>query len=128
MTGRTSGLLLLLLIMLNHAVMACDALVVHMPDHDHSFISLTDSHNLPEISRRVAEPGVEPATESATQSVTVQSNEHLNEQHSEHAHVTCYISFFYGIELLNFTNSVVTSSTPALNPISYSPPVPPPNA
>ena len=33
MLGRTSGLLLLLLIMLNHTVMACDALVMHLPDH-----------------------------------------------------------------------------------------------
>lgn len=31
MLGRTSGLLLLLLTMLNHAVMACDALVMHCP-------------------------------------------------------------------------------------------------
>ncbi|MDX1678329.1 cobalt transporter [Arsukibacterium sp.] len=124
MSGRFLGQLLLLIIMLNHAVMACDTLVVHMPDHNHSFISLTDNHSLPELMRHAAVPGFEPVPGS----VDAQSNEHLNEQHSEHAHVTCYISFLYGIELLNFTNSVIASSTPALNLISYSPPVPPPNA
>jgi len=46
MLGQSLGKVLLLLIMLNHAVMACDALVVHMPDHDHSYTSLTDSNSL----------------------------------------------------------------------------------
>mgnify|MGYP003634089797 CR=1 FL=1 len=84
MLGQSLGKVLLLLIMLNHAVMACDALVVHMPDHDHSYTSLSDSHSLSEFTRHATEPGFEPLTEPAS----FQSNEHLTEQHSEHAHVT----------------------------------------
>lgn len=103
MSGRTSGLLLLLLIMLNHAVMACDALVMHMPDHDHAYTSLTDNHH---VASNVTDDA---------------------EDHTEHAHVTCYISFFNGIELLNFSDSAIVSASRGVDLISYSPPVPPPN-
>ena len=103
MLGRSLSVLLLLLIMLNHAVMACDALVVHMPEHDHSLTSLIDSH------------GESSVTDNA-------------EYHNEHAHVTCHIAFFYGIELLNFGETAIVTSPCQFNVISYSPPVPPPNA
>ncbi|SNY43705.1 hypothetical protein SAMN06297280_0630 [Arsukibacterium tuosuense] len=127
MSGRTSGVLLLLLIMLNHAVMACDALVVHMPEHDHSITRPTANHLTPggaDCTHHVSMSDTEPASAQSSE----HSPEHSPEQHSEHAHVTCYISFFFGIELLNFTNSVIASINPMLNLISYSPPVPPPNA
>lgn len=119
MSGRTSGLLLLLLIMLNHAVMACDALVVHMPDHDHAFTSFTDNHNNTN--------GVADLTKHTSEYANERNTEHNTDQHSEHAHVTCYISFFQGIELLNFTDSAIISTNRSLNLISYRPPVPPPN-
>lgn len=103
MLGRSFSVLLLLLIMLNHAVVACDALVIHLPEHDHALTSLTDTHSDSSIA------------DSA-------------EHHSEHAHVTCHIAFFYGIELLNFSETVIVSSPCQCNVISYTPPVPPPNA
>lgn len=102
MSGRILSSLLLLLIMMNHAVMACDALVIHLPEHDHVFTSLTDNHS----------------------NIEIDDTEHP----TKHTHVTCHIAFFYGIELLNFSDSVIDSVSQNVNFISYSPPVPPPNA
>lgn len=108
MLRKTIGLIILLLIMLNHAVVACDAMVVHMPDHAHAYTSLTDTH-----------PN------------DIQNNEHSStsdaEQHSAHAHVSCHIAFFHGVELLNFNSSAISCANPSCQTISYSPPVPPPN-
>ncbi|WP_372625211.1 cobalt transporter [Arsukibacterium sp.] len=105
MLNRSLNVLLLLLIMLNHAVIACDSLVIHLPEHNHSFTALYESHT--------------PSNDSLSADDS--------EQHSEHAHVSCHIAFFYGIELLNFDETVIISSPSHFNIISYSPPVPPPN-
>jgi hypothetical protein len=101
--GKALGVIFLLLIMLNHAVMACDGLVIHLPEHAHAYTSLSDNH-------------------SSNNSVVDDT-----ELHTEHAHVACYIAFFHGIELLNFSNSAIASASRRANFISYSPPVPPPN-
>ncbi len=98
--------------MLNHAVLACDALVVHLPDHDHAYTSLTDMHSLA--------GNVSDSTE--------QLSENHTEQHNEHAHVTCYIAFFYGIDLLNFRDGAIAAANTDISPISHRPPVPPPNS
>lgn len=116
MLGRTSGLLLLLLIMLNHAVMACDALVMHLPDHAHAYTDLQHEHCHSDTLFDVS-----------SEQVTAHNSEHDADEHSNHAHVTCYIAFFQGMELLNFRDSVIAATQPGLNLISYRPPVPPPN-
>lgn len=100
---QTLGLIILLVIMLNHAVVACDAMVMHMPDHDHAYTSLTDTH-------------------------TGDSSTDDAEPHSPHAHVSCHIAFFHGIDLLHSSNSAVSSRCGPALPVSYAPPVPPPNA
>jgi len=102
MLGRSLGFLLLLLTMLNHAVMACDSMVMHLPEHGHAFSIPVEHHSNVDV---------------------VDDSEHLN----EHAHVACHIAFFCGIELLNFINKANCNTTNRLNLISYSPPVPPPN-
>jgi hypothetical protein len=101
--GNALGVVFLLLIMLNHAVMACDGLVIHLPEHAQAYTSLSDNHS--------------------SNSSVVDDTEHQ----TEHAHVACYIAFFHGIELLNFSNSAIVSASHRVNFISYSPPVPPPN-
>ncbi|MDP5144459.1 hypothetical protein [Rheinheimera baltica] len=102
MLRKTLGLLILLAVMLNHAVVACDAMVMHLPDHDHAYTSLNDNH-----SNSIADNA---------------------DHHSEHAHVTCHIAFFHGIDLLNFSDSAIIDASQAIRPISYRPPVPPPNS
>lgn len=120
MLVKTSGLVLLLLIMLNHAVMACDALVMHMPDHDHVYTNLIDSHPASSSTNHLIEQQNEQSAEHNTA--------HNSEQHSEHAHVSCHIAFFHGLELLNISDGAIVSAKANINLISYRPPVPPPNA
>lgn len=120
MLGRTSGLLLLLLIMLNHAVMACDALVMHLPDHAHAYTDLQHEHCHSDTLFDVS-------SEQVTAHNVAHNSEHDTDEHSNHAHVTCYIAFFQGMEVLNFRDSVIAATQPGLNLISYRPPVPPPN-
>ncbi|QBL09537.1 cobalt transporter [Rheinheimera sp. D18] len=108
MLRKTIGLVILLIIMLNHAVVACDAMIIHMPDHAHAYASLTDTH----LNQ-------------------VHNNDHSSkddaDQHSAHAHVSCHIAFFNGVELLNFNSSAISCANLSCQTISYSPPVPPPN-
>lgn len=107
MLRRTIGLIILLAIMLNHAVVACDAMVVHLPDHAHTYTSQTDVHTSNDFS-----------------------NTNLSDdadQHSPHAHVSCHIAFFQGVELLNFNSVAIRATHRSCQTISYSPPVPPPN-
>ena len=101
MLARTLGFIMLLLIMLNHAVIACDSLVIHLPEHNHAFSSPLEHHSSNELDDA--------------------------EHHTEHAHVTCHIAFFCGIDLLNFNDTAISRNKDRLILISYSPPVPPPN-
>lgn len=112
MLRKTIGLIILLAIMLNHAVVACDAMVVHLPDHTHSYTSLTDTH-----------------TDSKLSNTNHSDNSHSDDtdQHSPHAHVSCHIAFLHGVELLNFSSAAITGTNRSCQTISYSPPVPPPN-
>ena len=112
MLRKTIGLIILLAIMLNHAVVACDAMVVHLPDHAHAYTSLNDTHTYSTISN-----------------ANHHDNSHSDEAetHSPHAHVSCHIAFFQGIELLNFSSAAITGTNRSCQTISYSPPVPPPN-
>ncbi|WP_241698070.1 cobalt transporter [Rheinheimera pleomorphica] len=107
-----SGLILLLLIMLNHAVLACDAMVMHLPDHHHSYTSSSHSH--------------EPTTASASHAdTTAQDDEH---NHLHHAHVSCHIAYYYRFDAAPANTSAIAAITPSFNAISYQPAVPPPNA
>lgn len=102
MFRQTLGAVILLVIMLNHAVAACDSMVMHMPDHDHAYTSLSDIHT-----------GNDDNTDSSP--------------HSPHAHVSCHIAFFHGIELLHGNARALDKLAADALPVSYAPPVPPPN-
>jgi hypothetical protein len=102
MFRQTLGAIILLVIMLNHAVAACDAMIMHMPDHDHAYTSLSDTH-------------------------TDSDNNADSQHHSPHAHVSCHIAFFNGIDLLHGNDCAVDTLAAIALPVSYAPPVPPPN-
>ena len=103
-------LFILLTVMLNHAVMACDALVVHMPDHEHAYTSyIYESH-----------------TASSEHHLTT-ADSTTDEHHSAHAHVTCAISYIHSVNLLSAGTTPRIAPQPTVLAVSYSPPVPPPN-
>ncbi|NRQ43847.1 cobalt transporter [Rheinheimera sp. YQF-2] len=106
---KSVRLFILLAVMLNHAVMACDALVVHIPEHEHTYTSyIYDAH-------------------TATPQHASNADSNADEHHSAHAHVTCAISYIHSVNLtaVGATRSLAPQST--LFAVSYSPPVPPPN-
>lgn len=109
---RTSGLILLLVIMLNHAVLACDAMVIHLPEHDHSYTSVSHCNSTS-------------ANTEVQQGVTDTEESH---SHTQHAHVSCHIAYqnLHHVTAVNCT--AVAPPTPGANCIHYQPPVPPPNA
>lgn len=103
-------LFILLTVMLNHAVMACDALVMHMPEHEHSYTSYINA----------------PHTASSEHSKATTDSD-ADEHHSAHAHVTCAISHIHCVNLTAVGTTRSLAPQPVLFPLSYSPPVPPPN-
>ncbi|MEH8019286.1 cobalt transporter [Rheinheimera muenzenbergensis] len=112
---KSVKLFILLTVMLNHAVMACDALVVHMPEHEHSYTSyIYDAHAA--------------SSQHSTQTADSDADADADEHHSAHAHVTCAISYIHNVKPIAVGASRSLALQPALSPLSYSPPVPPPNA
>lgn len=108
---KSFRLFILLAVMLNHAVMACDALVVHVPEHEHTYTSyIYDTH----------------ATTTTQQSAD-NTDSSADEHHSAHAHVTCAISYIHSVNLTAVGAARSLAPQSALFPLSYSPPVPPPN-
>lgn len=109
-------LLLLLLIMLNHAVSACEGLVMHLPEENHPFTLLdADSHP----------PHQHDASAIGCNSDNVDTDH--DDLHPNHAHVSCFVAN------LQLVTAAPTLHKPDLNPqyaritTSYAPPVPPPN-
>lgn len=103
-------LFILLTVMLNHAVMACDALVVHMPEHEHAYTSyIYDTHS------------------ANSEHSTTNSDSEADEHQSAHAHVTCAISHIHCVNMTVVGTIRSLAQQPALFAQSYSPPVPPPN-
>lgn len=104
-------LFILLTVMLNHAVMACDALVVHMPEHEHSYTSyIYESHT------------------ASSEHLLTTTDSTADEHHSAHAHVTCAISYIHSVNLFVAGTAPHRLTQPSVLALSYSPPVPPPNA
>ena len=108
---KSFRLFILLAVMLNHAVMACDALVVHLPEHEHIYTSyIYDTH----------------AT-TITQQSADNADSNTDEHHSAHAHVTCAISYIHSVNLTAVGVARSLAPPSSLFAVSYSPPVPPPN-
>jgi len=113
---------LLMLIMLNHAVSACESIVMHLPAEDHPF-SVLDSSGHTEHQHCTVEAS---AGENAEDSAEHQAA-HNNDHHPTHAHVACYIAELYSVSADPAVNKASALAQYALITTTYSPPVPPPN-
>ncbi|RRJ21344.1 cobalt transporter [Rheinheimera mesophila] len=111
-------LLLLLLIMLNHAVSACDSVVMHLPDEDHPFVVLDNSTHADFPLHQHAN------TKGSSQEV---GPEQTDDHHPSHAHVACYIAEAYSVSADPVVHKASALAQYALITTSYSPAVPPPN-
>lgn len=120
--------IVLMLIMLNHAVSACESIVMHLPDDNHPF-SVLDSgeHNTMPLHQHGA---LDLHSDLKAQSLTAadQAAESGNEtHHSTHAHVACYIAELYAVSADPLVHKATGVKQYALITTTYSPPVPPPN-
>lgn len=117
-------LLLLLLIMLNHAVSACESIVMHLPEENHSF-SLLDSvdHNLSPLHQHF-DTAAHSAADHALDKASDSSDDN---HHPTHAHVACYIAELYAVSADPAVHKASALAQYALITTSYPPAVPPPN-
>jgi len=109
---------LLMLIMLNHAVSACESIVMHLPAENHPFSVLDSSSH-----SKHQHCSVEQSTEDAAEH---DGSEHDN-HHPTHAHVACYIAELYSVSAAPAVHKASALAQYALITTTYSPPVPPPN-
>jgi hypothetical protein len=112
-------LILLMFIMLNHAVSACESLVMHLPDENHPF-SVLDSSSHDELPSHQHEHQQQQADADATSD--------NDEHHPSHAHVSCHISSMYLVDAAPVLHHPAATLQYALITTSYTPDVPPPNA
>ncbi len=122
-------LMFLMLIMLNHAVSACESLVMHLPDENHPFSVLDSSahHDLPSHLHNHSDdlPHDYPHDQQqADADATLDKDEH----HPSHAHVSCHISSMSLVDAAPVLHHPAATLQYALITTSYTPDVPPPNA
>ena len=113
---------LLMLIMLNHAVSACESIVMHLPEENHPF-SVLDSSSHTQHQHCSVEASAEESAEDASE----HEAEHNDNHHPTHAHVACYIAELYSVSADPAVNKASGLAQYALITTTYSPPVPPPN-
>ncbi|EAR29615.1 hypothetical protein [Pseudoalteromonas tunicata] len=113
-------LLLLTIVMLTHAAFACESTVMHLPAENHS-LSMLDANTGHDIVAH-AEHHQGHALDYPHE------DESDDEHHSPHAHVTCYVTNLYHFAASPILDTAIISNAFSWLPISYSPPVPPPNA
>lgn len=125
---------LLMLIMLNHAVSACESIVMHLPAEDHPFSMLDSSshtqhqHCSVEASAEAnAEANAEESAEESTEDASEHQAAHNDDHHPTHAHVACYIAELYSVSAAPAVHKASALAQYALITTTYSPPVPPPN-
>ena len=114
---------LLMLIMLNHAVSACESIVMHLPAEDHPF-SVLDSSSHTQHQHCSVEASAAESAEDALEHQTSHNDDH----HPTHAHVACYIAELYSVSAAPAVHKASALAQYALITTTYSPPVPPPNA
>ena len=113
---------LLMLIMLNHAVSACESIVMHLPAENHPF-SVLDSSGHTEHQHCAVEASANESAEDAAEHQAAHNDDH----HPTHAHVACYIAELYSVPADPAVNKASGLAQYALITTTYSPPVPPPN-
>lgn len=108
----------MLAIMLNHAFVACDNIVVHLPTEHHNLISFGDDSVHQHLEHQTNH-----VNKTASDSVS-----DIDDPHEIHAHVLCFVSYE--------SNSIAELVTQTIPPfrraevfsMTYAPAVPPPNA
>ena len=111
---------LLMLIMLNHAVSACESIVMHLPAEDHPFSVLDNSSHTPHQHCSMQDT----AEESVAEHQAAQNDDH----HPTHSHVACYIAELFSISATPAVNKASALAQYAVITTSYTPLVPPPNS
>jgi hypothetical protein len=121
-------LILLMFIMLNHAVSACESLVMHLPDENHPFSVLEDSthQQLPQHLHQHDEQHDPADATSASDDQHTDANDD-DSHHAAHAHVSCHISSMQLINADPVLHNPADRLQYALITTSYAPDVPPPN-
>ena len=114
---------LLMLIMLNHAVSACESIVMHLPEENHPF-SVLDSSSHTQHQHCTIEASADESAEDVSEHQAVHNDDH----HPTHAHVACYIAELYSVSAAPAVHKASALAQYALITTTYSPPVPPPNA
>ncbi len=115
-------LVLLMLIMLNHAVSACESIVMHLPAENHPF-SVLDSSSHTQHQHCTIEASADESAEDVSEHQAVHNDDH----HPTHAHVACYIAELYSVSAAPAVHKASALAQYALITTTYSPPVPPPN-
>ncbi len=113
---------LLMLIMLNHAVSACESIVMHLPEENHPFSVLDSSSHTQHQHCSVEGSAVDSADDASEHEA-----EHNDNHHPTHAHVACYIAELYAVSATPAVHKASALAQYALITTTYSPPVPPPN-
>ncbi len=113
---------LLMLIMLNHAVSACESIVMHLPAENHPF-SVLDSSSHTQHQHCAVEASADESAEDAAEHQAAHNDDH----HPTHAHVACYIAELFSVSADPAVNKASGLAQYALITTTYSPPVPPPN-
>lgn len=114
-------LILLMFIMLNHAVSACESLVMHLPDGNHPFSVLEDNsqQQLPDHIHQHQEHHA---------AGEMDPNHDDDAHHATHAHVSCHILSLLLVAAAPVLHRPADPLQYALITTSYTPDVPPPNA
>ena len=101
-------------IMLNHAFVACDSIVVHLPTEHHNLISFGDN-----------------AAHQHNEHQTSHANEAVNDvddPHEPHVHVICFVGYMSNPAAELVVQTIIPLSRAAAFSMTYAPAVPPPNA
>ncbi len=127
--------LFLMFIMLNHAVSACESLVMHLPDENHP-LSVLDGSSHQQLPQHLHQHPNDHPNDHPNQYLNEftagapspsDSQHHDDEHHASHAHVSCHISPMPWVNGDPAVQSHLPSGQYALITTSYTPDVPPPN-
>lgn len=116
-------LLLLLLTLLNHAVLACDSVVVHGNNQHHPVSGLTAAH------QHSITTGMNAGMDAAAVSATDAAPDAATDEHAEpHAHVLCFVAYSTAPALDIAALTVLPQQQIMAPTLHMAPPVPPPNS
>ena len=114
----------LLTVMLNHAFVACDSVVVHLPAEHHNLIAAGAAHQHQEAHPHQAMHQHQ-ADQGAHANAAVDD---ADDPHEPHAHVLCFVAYETGSPAATALHTKILLPAAEAFSITYAPAVPPPNA